>query len=324
MVVRAPELLQERGEILRLGDDVRRPQQTLEVDVREPTVVDPAEEVPDVEHAGDVVERLAVHRIARVRRVEDNREHLLGGLVDRDRGDVGLRHHHVGDVLVPEDEDLVDHLALALLDLSLLGRAGDEHAQLGLGMHLALGAGRLEPERVEDRVARLLQEPDRGAEDREKRAHGNRDPERRPLCVPERRALRHELSEDDVEEAQDRVRDEDREDRRHPVLELARQRLLAESTDAQGGERDAELHRGDEPARIAGDAQDVPRAAVPLVLELDDPRPASRDEAVLRRHEERVEQDQDRNPDQLEEKCHALTRRARVLGGFSSNSPAGV
>ena len=78
-------------------------------------------------------------------------------------------------------------------------------------------------------------------------------------------------------------------------------------------------------AGIAGDPEDVARAAVALVLELDDPRPARRDEAVLRGHEERVEQDQDRDPDQLEEKCHALTAsRAPVLGGFSSNSPAGV
>src|SRR5207249_4064507 len=66
------------------------------------------------------------------------------------------------------------------------------------------------------------------------------------------------------------------------------------------------------------------RAAVALVLELDDPGAARRDEAVLRGHEEGVEQDQDRNPDQIEEECHALTSRAWVLGGFSSNSPAGV
>jgi hypothetical protein len=60
------------------------------------------------------------------------------------------------------------------------------------------------------------------------------------------------------------------------------------------------------------------------MLELDDPGPTRRDEAVLGRHEERVEHDQDRDPDQLEEKCHALTPRAQVLGGFSSNSPAAV
>ena len=117
-------------------------------------------------------------------------------------GDVGLRDHHVGDVLVPEDEDLVDHLPLALLDLPLLRRAGDEHAQLGLGVHLALGARRLEAERVQDRVGRPPQHPDRPGRKTAKNARtGADDPERRPLRVAERRALRHELAEDDVEEA---------------------------------------------------------------------------------------------------------------------------
>ena len=73
-------------------------------------------------------------------------ERLLRRHVDRDGHDVGLRHHHVGDVLVAEVEDLVDQLPLALLDLALLGGAGDEHPQLGLGVHLALGARRLEAE----------------------------------------------------------------------------------------------------------------------------------------------------------------------------------
>ena len=142
--------------------------------------------------------------------------------------------------------------------------------------------------------------------------------------MAERGALRHELAEDDVEEAEDGVGDDDGEDGRHPLVELARQRRLAEGADAQRRERDAELHRRDEAARIARDPQHVAGAAVPLVLELDDPRTAGRDEPVLRRHEERVEQDQDRDPDQLEENCHALTSRAQVLGGFSSNSPAAV
>ena len=60
------------------------------------------------------------------------------------------------------------------------------------------------------------------------------------------------------------------------------------------------------------------------MLQLDDPRPPRRDEPVLGRHEEGVEQDQDRDPEQLQEKRHALTGRAQVLGGVSSNSPAGV
>ena len=120
-------------------------------------------------------------------------------------------------------------------------------------MHLPLCAGGLEPERVEDRVTGFLQQPDRRPEDHDEGPHRDRDRERRSLRVPERRTLRDELAKDDVEEAEDRVGDDDGEDRGHPVLELARQRLLAESSDAQGGERDAELHGRDEAARIARD-----------------------------------------------------------------------
>jgi hypothetical protein len=85
--------------------------------------VNRGEEVAHVEHADDVVERLAIHRVAGVRGVEHGRERLLGRQLRRDRDDLGARHHHVGDVLVAEHEDLVDHLLLLVLDLALLTRA---------------------------------------------------------------------------------------------------------------------------------------------------------------------------------------------------------
>ena len=152
--------------------------------------------------------------------------------------------------------------------------------------------------------------------------------ERRPFGMAERRAFRHELAGDDVEEREDRVREDDGEDGGHPLVELARERRLAERADSEGRERDAELHRGDEPPRVRRDPQDVARPLVPLVLQLDDPRAPRRDEAVLRRDEERVQQDQDSDPAELQKKCHALTLpsagRARVLGRLSSNCRGGV
>ena len=61
----------------------------------------------------------------------------------------------------------------------------------------------------------------------------------------------------------------------------------------------------------------VMRTPVALALELDDPRPPRRDEAVLGRHEEGVQEDQDRYAEKLEEDVHGA---ALVLGGFSSTS----
>ena len=54
------------------------------------------------------------------------------------------------------------------------------------------------------------------------------------------------------------------------------------------------------------------------------PRAARGDEPVLGRDEERVEEDQDPDADQLEEKGHAPSSGAQVLGGMSSTSYAAV
>ena len=51
--------------------------------------------------------------------------------------------------------------------------------------------------------------------------------------------------------------------------------------------------------------QHRPRAPVALVVELDDPRAARRDERVLGRDEEAVEQHEQPDADQLESECHA-------------------
>ena len=84
------------------------------------------------------------------------------------------------------------------------------------------------------------------------------------------------------------------EERRHHGVELLREHLLAEGADREARDRDAELHRGDEARRVARDPPHGTRAAVALVLQLEDPRPPRRDEAVLGRDEERVQQDQAR------------------------------
>src|SRR5581483_344959 len=84
----------------------------------------------------------------------------------------------------------------------------------------------------------------------------------------------------------------------------------------------AELHRGDEARRVAGDPQDEPGAPVALVLELHDPRAPGGDEPVLGRHEERVQQDQPEKGKKLEREGHlaAPLAGARVLGGRSSST----
>ena len=67
----APELGEQRGEVLRLGNHVRRAQRAPRRSTfAMPAVVQRREQVADVQDADDLVERLAVDRVARVRRVE--------------------------------------------------------------------------------------------------------------------------------------------------------------------------------------------------------------------------------------------------------------
>ena len=178
----------------------------------EPAVVHRLDQVADVQHADDVVERLAVDGVARVRRLEHRLERLLGRQRDRDRDHLRPRHHHVGDLLVGEVEDLVEHLLLLVLDLALLGRAREQHPQLGLRVRLVLRAGRLEPERAQDqRRSSRCSSQISGRKTTKNQLHGGRDGERRSLRIAERDPLRHELADHDVEVRDDQEREEHRE-----------------------------------------------------------------------------------------------------------------
>jgi len=110
------------------------------------------------------------------------------------------------------------------------------------GSRSALGGSR--PSRWSTASVDRRSTPDERGEEREEGAHGRSHPERGALRVAESDALRHELSDHDVEVGEDQIRKEDGERRRQPRLERACERLLAECTDTQRGERDAELHRG--------------------------------------------------------------------------------
>ena len=115
----------------------------------------------------------------------------------------------------------------------MLGRLGDEHAQLGLRVHVVVRARRLQPEPAQDDLGRALQEPDQRPHDDEEDANGRDDEQSRPLGVAERDSLRDELADDDVQEGQQEIREHDREHGGEEFVEQVRQRLLADRADGQ-------------------------------------------------------------------------------------------
>ena len=133
-------------------------------------------------------------------------------------------------------------------------------------------------------------------------------------------ALRDQLADDHVEVGDQQEREEDGDDRRRDRVEDVREEGLAQGTDGQARERDAELHGGDEVVRVGRDAQDRACAPVALVAQLGDARAASGDEPVFGSDEERVQQEQRGDREQLEWNRHAPLTGAAVLGGWSSSS----
>ncbi len=87
---------------------------------------------------------------------------------------------------------------------------------------------------------------------------------------------------------------------------------------------DAELHRGDEPRRVADDRENEPRPALPSLRRLLHSCPPGGDEPVLGRHEVRVQEDQRRDGDEEKRDSHAPSRGARGRGKSSATSVATV
>ncbi len=126
--------------------------------------------------------------------------------------------------------------------------------------------------------------------------------------MAERNALRHELADHDVQVGDDQEGQDHGEEGRHDRVEPVREHLLAQGADGQRRDRHAELHGGDEPRWIGGDPEHRARTSIARVLELHDPGPARGDEAVLGRHEERVQEHQPEQGQHLQQEGHRSWR----------------
>ena len=280
------------------------------------------EEVAHVQDADDVVERAAVDRVARVRRLDHRGQRFLRRQVDRERDHLGPRHHHGRDLLVGEVEDLVEHLLLLLLDLPLLGRAREQHLQLGLGVDLHLAAGRLEPERRAgstslERCSTQIS----GLKTTKKPRTGVETASATPLRVAEGDALRHELADHDVQEGDDQEREHERRSRspragRRPAPAPARRAHRSPGWCAVTPSCIAAMKRGGfATIRSTARALRLPCCASSL-----DPRAPCRDERVLGRDEVAVQQNQRRDGEEFEEEDHVLAPAGGRLGMTSSSN----
>ena len=280
--------------------------------------MDRPEEVAHVEDADDVVERVSIDRVARERRVDDRaRERSSGGMSTEIADHLGARHHHRGDLLRGEVEDLVEHLLLGLLELAdVLGR-GDRVADVLARVGDHPGRRGLHAQEPEDDVRGLLEQPDERVRDPREPVERDGERDRERLGLLQRDRLRHELADDDGEVREDRERDQERDRVGERRLHEVREERLSDRTEQDREDRDPHLDGRDEADRVVHEAERCLRAAAASLGALLETRAPRRDERVLGRHEDRVPQHEEEHDERVlrERSVHHAPSGAPVLGG---------
>src|SRR5687767_8055492 len=291
-------LAEQLVDLLRLRDEVRRPEQ-LAQRWRALAARDAPEDILHVQDADDLVGRPFVDGDPGVADEHDALEHLLRRRRDVDGDDLGARDHELVDLLVTEVEDRADHVALRLLEDALLLPRLDERLDLLLAHQRARAGVRAERPRDEAR------QDDQPADERPRDPGDELDRpdenEEHRLRVAGAERARHEDAEEDGDEGQRGDRDDrggyvaearvdaeklqvDREARRDP-----RRRHACEGKDHE------ELHdldRGEVVHRALAERADVPAAEPATSQLLEQVRPSDRVDGGLRRGEHREHDDE--------------------------------
>ena len=193
MRVRAPEFGQQLVELLRLWHDRDGAHEGFERG-RVRLLQAGTEQVTDMDNTDEVVQGLAINRIARVGRVERLLDRLVGREVDLQCDNVGSRDHHLTCLGLGKIEDLVEQLAFFGFEHALFVRGRDQQLEFFLRMDEAHLGGRLETHQADQCLAQPAQHPDKRPEEPHKDGHRQHDGERYGLGARERQRLRHDLA----------------------------------------------------------------------------------------------------------------------------------
>ena len=208
------------------------------------------EEITHVEDPDDVVERAAVHGIAREGGIHDGAQRLLGRHVDRDADDLGSWNHDRRDFLGREVEDLVEHLLLRLVQLAHVLGSGDRVPNVLTRVRDHPGRRRPDAQKPKHGIGRDLEHPDDRMQEAAEVVERNREHNSERLGLLERHRLRHQLAEHDREVGEERECNEEAHRYRQRRLHQIRDQRLADRTDEDGEDGDPELRARDEPNRL--------------------------------------------------------------------------
>ena len=221
----------------------------------------------------------------------------LGPVLEIEVHHLGPRRQHRADVAVVEVQDVADHLVLGVEEHALFGPLLEHHPDL-LGGHP--GLLRLpDAEEAKDAVGRETQHPHDGTAGGGEQLHRARDERGDGLRMRQRKALGHELADDQRKVGEEEDHDAERQslcigsDGRN-ALEAAPDpggdRSVADGTVQDADAGDADLDARQETRRLRRQDQRVARAGVARVGHLHEPRALRTNDRDLRHREDAIEE----------------------------------
>ena len=252
------------------------------------TEAHPAHEIFGVKDADDVLgaARRVVDGDAGVLLVDDAGESLVEREVGGEREDAGARDHDLAGGDVVEFERVEQHLFLGGGDLAGAAGGADDEAKLVGRVHGAV-ADLAGAEGAEDESGGAAHERDERAGDGEEEIHGSGDGESHTFGALEGERLGDEFAEGDVQGGDEHEGDGNGNgvrvksgvgDLANPAFDEAGEDRLAEPTEGQAGDGDAELNSVDDPGKLLVELENDAGADAAVFDELEDASFAHADE----------------------------------------------
>ncbi len=230
-------------------------------------------QLPDADHAGDVVGVVAEDRVGGVAVAGDQVDRLGGrGVVPHEDG-VGPGHQHLLEGALGELQGVVEQEGGVPRQLALLVGLADQVAQFLQGRAVVQLLDRLDADLAQQPVGGAVEDPHQRADDLEVEQGGGGEGLRQPFGDGEGEVLRRQLAQDHLDgggedEGEDhrdaghgRVRDADAGQDR---TEQRGDGRLGEEADDQAGDGDAELGSGEHERQAFQHLQGAFRALVAL------------------------------------------------------------
>ncbi len=306
----------ERHPVLERQDRAHEPP-----DVGRGGLIDPpAPQVLDVEDAGGPRRVLRIDEEPGARRLLQGRGNPLPSVGETDPLGPVDRDHGVGDLELPEVEEVLEEEEPPERQGAPLLREAQDEPELLLGVVPLPAVRHVDPQEPQDPVLSGVQHRHRGVEDLPEEVEGPGDPQGRLLRSPDRHGLRDELPEEDVEEGDQEERQSHRDrvgDGRPPEglpgekrADEPRERRFPQPPEPQARDGDPQLADGKIRVELFHDPLRELRPPVPGRGELRQARRAHLDDRELRQDEEGVQGQEERRQEQVDDSHRGTIRGA--------------